>query len=476
MVLAPFQPMTTSFPPHAVLLSFLFGFCVSCAAGPSASRKPQFTATEREIELAAFDQVWTTVRDQYWDPKMAGIDWEGVRVELEPAMREASNRGATRAIMNQMLGRLGQSHFGVFGGEPPEEADSEPRAAKPSAGSGAGKPSAKRKPTREKPKSTGPSNHETGCTLRALKGQAVVTHIEPDSPADQAGVKLGWILRSIAGRPVQKVISSMAKRPKSSASDLYMTMALNAGLRGTAGETRNLVFEDGDGEEVTLDVGVEPPRGTLTRLGNLGRVHVICDFHRRDDNIGYVRLSAFMDPTRVMAQFEKAIRSFVGCKGVIIDLRGNPGGLGIMASGLAGWFVSASGKSLGRMATRAGEMKFAIFPRALSYPGPLAVVIDGASASTSEIFAAGMKDLGRARIFGSTSAGAALPSVIAKLPNGDRFQYAIANCWSANGHRIEGKGVEPHEIVEQDRSQLLQGRDAVIDAAVRWIGNAASNK
>ena len=114
-------------------------------------------------------------------------------------------------------------------------------------------------------------------------------------------------------------------------------------------------------------------------------------------------------------------------------------------------------------------MNFVVFPRPEPFSGPLALLVDGCSASTSEIFAGGLKDLQRARVFGTRTAGAALPSVFEKLPNGDGFQYAIANYISQGGKPLEGIGVIPDEEVRLTRRQLLEGQDPVLNAAVSWI-------
>ena len=66
-------------------------------------------------------------------------------------------------------------------------------------------------------------------------------------------------------------------------------------------------------------------------------------------------------------------------------------------------------------------------------------------------------------------AGAALPSVFTRLPNGDGFQYAIANYISEGGQPLEGFGVTPDEEVKLTRHQLLESQDPVLDAAVTWI-------
>jgi carboxyl-terminal processing protease len=160
----------------------------------------------------------------------------------------------------------------------------------------------------------------------------------------------------------------------------------------------------------------------------------------------------------------------MACSGMVIDLRGNPGGIGVMAVGMAGWFIDSADRPLGTMYTRETALKFVVNPRVETYSGPLAILVDGGTASTSEVFAEGMKDLGRAQIFGTKTAGAALPSVFEKLPNGDGFQYAIANYVSEGGQTLEGVGVIPDVEVSLTRQELVKGQDPVIEAASQWIG------
>jgi carboxyl-terminal processing protease len=122
------------------------------------------------------------------------------------------------------------------------------------------------------------------------------------------------------------------------------------------------------------------------------------------------------------------------------------------------------------MYMRDSTVHFVVYPQADVFKGPVAVLVDGSSASTSEILAGGLKDLGRARIFGERTAAAALPSLIEKLPNGDGFQYAIANYISDGGKPLEGNGVTPDVEVKLTRQALLNGHDPVVDAALDWIG------
>jgi carboxyl-terminal processing protease len=170
-----------------------------------------------------------------------------------------------------------------------------------------------------------------------------------------------------------------------------------------------------------------------------------------------------------MSLFAEAVQACMKCDGFVIDLRGNPGGIGGMAMGMAGWFIDQPDQRLGTMYMRDATLKFVVNPRVNTFAGPVAILVDGASASTSEILAGGMKDLGRARVLGTHTAAAALPSVFEMLPNGDGFQYAIANYISEGGKPLEGLGVSPDVETPLTRQALLDGKDPALDAAVAWI-------
>jgi carboxyl-terminal processing protease len=218
----------------------------------------------------------------------------------------------------------------------------------------------------------------------------------------------------------------------------------------------------------TLVLDLVEGRGNWAEFGNLPPQRVWYE-DRRYGQVSYVRFNVFLDIPRVLPAFEKSIRECAPCDGVIVDLRGNPGGIAGMTMGMAGFLVNQPGQQLGTMYTRGAALKFVINPRVPVFTGPVAVLLDGTSASTSEIFAGGLQDLGRARVFGTRSAAAALPSIFTTLPNGDGFQYAIANYVSQGGKTLEGAGVTPDEEVKLTREGLATGHDAVIEAALAWI-------
>jgi len=110
------------------------------------------------------------------------------------------------------------------------------------------------------------------------------------------------------------------------------------------------------------------------------------------------------------------------------------------------------------------------------FRGPLAILTDRASISCSDIFPASMQALERARIFGDTSAGMALPATTVPLPSGDRLYYPIADFSDPKGRRIEGVGVIPDTPSAPTVDALRAGRDRTLDAALAWIGEAGKQR
>jgi carboxyl-terminal processing protease len=391
--------------------------------------------------MESFVQVWTAIRDTHWQERPGGLDWQAIRTEFEPRIAAAQNRTEVRSVLSEMLARLGQSHFGII-----------PATVYSDLGSGRG------------------GEQTTGIDVRLLGNDVVVTEVAAGSPAEAAGVKPGWVLVRVGGRDMGDLIERFKAAAASRGLKLGLVLAssLQEWLSGPEGATIPATFLDGNDAAVELQLPTAPPRGTPIQFGNLPTIRVWYEDRRYGDTT-YIRFNVFLDVPRIMARFEQSVRGCDPCDGIIVDLRGNAGGIAAMAMGMSGFFTSEHNFQLGTMYMRGAELKMVVNPRPNPFEGPLAILVDGASASTAEFFAGGLQDLGRARIFGTPSAGAALPSVIERLPNGDGFQHAIADYVSASGRELEGDGVTPDEVVTLDRQALLRGADPVLDAALRWI-------
>jgi carboxyl-terminal processing protease len=371
-----------------------------------------------------------------------------VHDELRPKAEAATTMEQARAPMSAMLERLHQTHFGIVPATVYHEMDA-----------------------------PGSLESNPGIDVRVIDGQAIVTSVDSDSPAARSGVKPGWRITRVSGNELEPRLNGIRKQfSDSTLLDIMQTRSVTSRLRGAAGTPVKVDFLDEGDRPVALELDRAQPRGTVARFGNLPPMYFWVESRKLPANVGYVRFSSFFEPETLVKAVQEQVKGCAGCAGFVIDLRGNPGGIGGLAMGVAGWFTDRVGQQLGTMYLRESTIKFVIFPRVEPFQGPLAVLVDGCSGSTSEIFAGELKDLGRARIFGTRSAGAALPSIFERLPNGDGFQYAIANYISQGGKALEGSGVTPDEEVKLTRRSLLDGRDAVLEAALSWIQKAEEVK
>ena len=412
-------------------LASLLVFCATLGA--------QLTPEQKQLNTAAFEKVWTTIRDKHWQKNPGGLDWQAIHEEFRPRIDRAESTDQARAIMREMLARLKETHFSII------------------AASVYGDVGAMRM-----------GEGSSGIDLRVIDGRAVVTGVDPGSPAEKAGVKPGWAVISVDAKNLEPAIRTLEADP--AVHELTLERAVLARLSGPVGGSIQVAFLKGLDSGVTvMDLPLATERGQLAKFSNLPPMRVWTEA-KRLGSTGYLRFNLFLDLVRVMASFSDTVNSCLHqCDGLIIDLRGNPGGIGGMAMGMAGFLVDKPDQKLGTMYLRESSLKFVVNPRAEVFTGPVAILVDGSSASTSEILAGGLKDLGRARIIGTRTAAEALPSVIEKLPNGDGLQYAIANYISDGGQALEGNGVIPDEEVQLTREALLAGHDAVVDAALEWI-------
>ncbi len=415
------------------------GFLLSFVA--AAADKYVLTNGERQLNVNSFEYVWQTVRDKHWDPKMGGVNWQAVHDELMPKEEKATTREKAREVMINMLERLKQSHFNIVPADVYKEVEAP--------GSRDGNP---------------------GIDVRVIDSKAIVSSVDEGSPAALRGVKPGWQILRVDGKDVLPPIRRVQEQfSKSTMLELMLSRSITSRLYGKVGKSVTLDLVDGTDQSVGLELDRARPRGTAATVGYLPPMYFWIESRKVRPDVGYVRFNLFFQAETLVTTVEDMVKSCEGCKGMVIDVRGNPGGLGVLAMGVAGWFIDKPDQVLGKMFMRDNTIKFVINQRPDAFRGPLAILVDGCSGSTSEIFAGGMKDLKRARIFGTRTAGAALPSVFEKLPNQDGFQYAVANYISQGGQPLEGIGVIPDEEVPLTRAQLLAGKDPVIDAAVNWI-------
>jgi len=413
-----------------------------CGVGiHSAAQAPQAVET--------FDAAWKIVRDTHFDPKMNGVDWNAVRTELRPRAESAATPGELRSVIRDMLGRLGQSHFVVV----PYSADS----------------------PYDRPVDSG---GDPGFDIRLVGRDVLVTSVDPAGGAAEAGVHTGWKLVAIDGTAVGPIVEALDPAAPFRIRQVDAWRAVENRLRGPQGSSVELTFETTGATRATVSVRRRPESGQPVTIGNLPTMFVRVESDQRRTaggrSAGVIKFNVWMPV--VDAQFQRALDRLRTSDGIVLDLRGNPGGLAAMMMGISGHFLSER-VPLGVMKTRDSELKFVANPRLVDangmrvtpFAGPVAILVDAMSGSASECFAGGMQSIRRARIFGQTSMGQALPALFDKLPNGDLLIHAYGDFVTADGTRLEGQGVVPDESVPLRRDDLLAGRDTTMEAALAWI-------
>src|SRR5262249_12576324 len=154
----------------------------------------------------------------------------------------------------------------------------------------------------------------------------------------------GWVIARVGKTDIAGVIERVTKQfHDSTLLELRLSRAVGSRLQGRTGSTVQVEFLDGADKKVALELQRAAPRGRAIHLGNLPEQFVWSEWRKVRPDIGYVRFNMFMDPEGLAATMADAIQACARCKGFVIDVRGNPGGIGGLAMGVAGWFTDKAG-------------------------------------------------------------------------------------------------------------------------------------
>lgn len=423
------------------------GLCyviAGCATAPS----PGTSAASSEpiasgVAVATFDSLWSKVSKTYVDTAFVSTRWAEMRTRLRPRAESVTTRRDLDRLLHDALAYIPDSHFYII----PASVATEESSSSNTDGRGT-----------------------TGLAVRVAEGAVVAWRVESGSAAWSAGIRPGQKIERIGNRDTDSAVKRIRSlpelaRPRALADMLH---ALNGLLTPAVGDT---VLVSTIAEKRLVAVHAS---GRVSQFGNLPPIAGVVKTSRipsasGNGCVGVVGFNIWLPA--LAPDLERAIDEVRSCDGVVVDLRGNPGGVGAMVMGFGGYFMDTT-RSLGTMRTRQVSLNFVINPRVARFAGPLAILVDPMTASTSEIFAAGMQRIGRARVFGERSAGAALPALMERLPSGDVFVHAVADFTDPNGRRIEGAGAVPDEVVPLRVGDIVAGRDAPLNAAARWIAAA----
>ncbi len=410
--------------------------------------------------VESFEYVWRTLAEKHYDPTLACLDWIALRKHYGEKVAEAgSDATAAYASINEMLGLLGQSHLHATA------------------------PISSTVPKREVGPATVP------IVVRWLPVEAkgerkAVVVVDEAVDGHTSEIPRGAILTRVDGESVEDITKQTKARVNERggrATEVAFMVAREVGgmLSCPRGGSKVIEFLDPaqSDAKVEADIACFMSDGERMSLGNLRDLPTVVKWRMLDEpeqqggaaQIGYLAFNIWMLPMAPQIQAGVDALRERGMDGLIVDLRGNPGGVGSMSIPIARMLVR-EGASLGRLQMREFNQEFKVEANPDAFAGPIAILVDEGTASTSEIFALGMRDIGRVSIVGAgPSAGMALPSMIEELPDGGLIQYVVGDYHSAKGTAAEGEGVVPKLLVEESRADYVARRDPVLDAAVEHL-------
>jgi carboxyl-terminal processing protease len=257
-----------------------------------------------------------------------------------------------------------------------------------------------------------------GVTLETSSNNFGIAAVSEQSPAERAGIKVGDKIVAIDGTPVAG---------RRAAEIIHQ-------LRGPIGTIVGLT--------------IERPGGPGTHEYRVERALVVVPTVTvaRDGNIAIFKIASFNQSTtqRLTEGLVAAQRQANGhLAGIIIDLRGDPGGLLDQAVSLSDLFI-AKGPIIATVGRHpASHQYFAATGKSIAPTTPLAVLVNGGSASASEIVAAALQDVGRAVVIGSSSYGKGTVQTVMRLPNDGELTLTWARLVTPSGYFLQQHGVVP---------------------------------
>ncbi len=268
----------------------------------------------------------------------------------------------------------------------------------------------------------------------------------PGNPAELAGILEGDVLLAIDGEPVTDEMTSEEIAEK---------------VRGEKGTTVTLtVIHVGETEAVDIEV----------ERGDILVPSVIARMMPDQPTLGYIQLSRFSGESA--GEIETAVLSLQeeGAQSIILDLRGNGGGLLDAAVDIADQFVG-EGVLLYQESVRDGERVYNATTEMVAGELPLVILVDRGTASAAEILAGALQDLDRATLIGTTTFGKGSVQLVYDLSDGSSIHVTSARWYTPNRNQIDQLGLTPDIVIEPTAEGQASGRDEILERAVDFLLN-----
>jgi len=281
-----------------------------------------------------------------------------------------------------------------------------------------------------------------GATIRINKDNKLeIVRPFAGQPAEKAGVKVGDVVIAVDGESIAGF-------------SVYEAVGV---IRGPAGTTVKLTIVRA-GEVQPLEISVTRAKITIP----------IVQSKLLDGDIAYVSLFDFSSSASGQLESELGTLLAKRPKGLILDLRDNPGGYLQQAIEVSDLFLDA-GVIASEKDKNGNGQTFRSGPNGIAQNIPLVVLVNGGSASASEIVAGALQDRGRAELIGETTFGKGSVQLPHTLSDGSELRVTIAHWFTPNGRQIQGTGLTPDIVVPLTEDDTKADRDPQLDRAVQFL-------
>lgn len=277
-----------------------------------------------------------------------------------------------------------------------------------------------------------------GINIASISGKIYIINVLEGTPAQAAGLLAGDIILKANGLDLRG--QSIYQVTQAIRGELSKTLELEI-LRGTQKFTKNIKRE-----EIKIKT---------------------IDYKKLNNDIGYIRISSFVGAD-CAKEFIIALNRLKDSKGLILDLRGNSGGLFQNAIVISNLFMK-KGTIVSVIARENKKNVYSAKNEGCIYDNPMVVLIDGDSASASEILSSALQDNQRAALIGTRTYGKGLVQKVYSLPNKSGMNLTIARYLTPRGKDINKKGVEPDYTVTISRNDFINNFDPQLAAAEKYL-------
>ncbi len=397
-----------------------------------------FTLQQRSNQILTFNTIWQIINDEYYDSNFSGVNWQSIKAEFEPRVSKFLTNDEFADTIQEMLNRLNRSHTVYIRDSKTKIIDDESKIG------------------------------SLGFDIKENKGKLIITRVNEKSPAQEAGIKMGWRLEKIDDIDVYNELAKHSKLYKSKG---FLVDLFSSIQYANPNTDVKLELIDEKGNKVKKDL---KRHLTTAQVSDIGGTDSIAEFtsQRLDNGVIYVWFNNF-----TYANAEKLCETIgknPNASGMIIDLRGNVGGQFILGSYLSGLFLPKI-TTYGIIYDRTEF--WAVFTPKTNQPflNPLMVLTDNSTLSTAELFTAALKDENRVKVIGEKTAGEVLLSEIKPLPIG-KLLMPIANIKNSKQIELEKNGVMPDILAPLDFNLLREGKDSQLEKSITTINEIINKK